>query len=267
MTGLGKLFLILGAIAIAGVLLIGGGAWYWWDQHSTEFLEAGKATIAEGEKSGDKLDESGCVVVALERHKADWTRTLASVIRNGLWLTGCLDTSRQQKPFVRACPPRTTPLQPVSGRAASAFNTGSPTRTVIRSFRISRSTVIRPGGLRRSRPAHRLARRHRPEISIHDPRHANQERKPRCPLKRRKAAACAGRSGSRPDRPTRPSGTVIARGAGKPPAVRMLRTCSCRKGSSPGWQARIWYITSSCRAPGPSRYRSAAAAEAGCRTE
>ena len=110
MTGLGKLFLILGAIAIGGVLLIGGGAWYWWGQHATEFLEAGKATIAEGEKSGDKLDENGCVVLALERHKSDWNRTIASVIRNGLWLTGCLDTSMPQKTFCEGVPSEDNPL-------------------------------------------------------------------------------------------------------------------------------------------------------------
>ncbi len=110
MAGLGKLFLILAAIAIGGLLLIGGGAWYWWDQHSTELIESAKASVADGQRSGGKLQESDCVVHALERHKSDWNRSMASVIRNGLWLTGCLDTSRPQQRFCEGVPPEDNPL-------------------------------------------------------------------------------------------------------------------------------------------------------------
>ncbi len=108
MSGLGKLFLILGLIAIAGVLAIGGGAWYWWKHHSTEFLEAGKATIEDGRKSGERLQESGCVTEAVARHKSG--PGMASTIRNSVWLAGCLDTSSPQADFCEGVPSPDNPL-------------------------------------------------------------------------------------------------------------------------------------------------------------
>jgi hypothetical protein len=96
---MGKLFALLVAIAVAGAALIGGGAWYWWEHHSSGFLASGKAAMMEGEASGRTLDESGCMVQAIERHKADWNLTLASAVRNNLWLSGCLDASRAQEKF------------------------------------------------------------------------------------------------------------------------------------------------------------------------
>ena len=101
---MGKLFVILAAIAVAGSLLIGGGAWYWWQHHSAEFLESGKAAIAEGQATGRRLDEGACMVLAIDRHKADWNRTMASAVRNNLWLSGCLDASRAQDKFCEGVP-------------------------------------------------------------------------------------------------------------------------------------------------------------------
>lgn len=99
-----KLLSILAAIALAGALLIGGGGWYWWTHYGTEFLESGKTAIMEGEASGRSLDESGCMAQAIERHKADWNRTMISAIRNNVWLSGCLDTSRVQEKFCEGVP-------------------------------------------------------------------------------------------------------------------------------------------------------------------
>ena len=96
---MGKLFAMLLAVAVGGALLVGGGAWYWWSHYGTEFLDAGKTAMLEGEASGRTLDESGCMVRAIERHKADWNRTMASAVRNNLWLSGCLNTSRVQEKF------------------------------------------------------------------------------------------------------------------------------------------------------------------------
>jgi hypothetical protein len=110
MTGPGKLFLILGVIAISGLLLIGGAAWYWWDQHSAELFEAARASVEDGQKRGSKLEEGDCIVHALERHKADWNRTMVSVIKNGLWLTGCLDVSKLQPRFCEEVPSQDNPV-------------------------------------------------------------------------------------------------------------------------------------------------------------
>ena len=72
---MGKLIAILAVIAVAGVLLIGGGAWYWWSNYGTEFLDSGKTAMLDGQASGRTLDEAGCMLRAIERHKADWNRT------------------------------------------------------------------------------------------------------------------------------------------------------------------------------------------------
>src|SRR5262245_8776987 len=108
MSSLGRLFLILGLIALAGLLAIGGGAWYWWTHHSQEFLESGKATIEDGRKSGGKLLEGGCVALAVDRHKAG--PGMASTIRNSVWLSGCLDTSSPQADFCDGVPSPENPV-------------------------------------------------------------------------------------------------------------------------------------------------------------
>ena len=99
-----KLLAILAAIAVVGALVIGGGGWYWWNYHGKEFLDSGAAAMVEGEASGRSLDEGGCMAQAIERHKADWNRTMASAIRNNVWLAGCLDTSRVQEKFCEGVP-------------------------------------------------------------------------------------------------------------------------------------------------------------------
>ena len=99
-----KLLAILAAIAVVGALVIGGGGWYWWTYHGKEFLDSGAAAMVEGEASGRSLDEGGCMAQAIERHKADWNRTMASAIRNNVWLAGCLGTSRVQEKFCEGVP-------------------------------------------------------------------------------------------------------------------------------------------------------------------
>ena len=94
-----KLLAILAAIAVVGALVIGGGGWYWWTYHGKEFLDSGAAAMMEGEASGRALDEGGCMTQAIDRHKADLNRTMATAIRNNVWLAGCLNSSRVQEKF------------------------------------------------------------------------------------------------------------------------------------------------------------------------
>ncbi len=119
-----KLLAILAAIAVAGTLLIGGGAWYWWTNHGTEFLDSGKAAMMEGEASGRSLDESGCMTQAIERHKADWNRTMASAIRNNVWLAGCLDASRAQDKFCDDVPSNDDVMAAALWAASACANQG-----------------------------------------------------------------------------------------------------------------------------------------------
>jgi hypothetical protein len=109
--GVLKLFLILAGIAVAGLLLIGASAWYWWDQHSAELIAAGKVAVADGQKTGSRIEEAACVVLALERHKSDWKHGITSAVQQGLWLTGCLDASRPQQKFCEGVP---LPYRPVA---------------------------------------------------------------------------------------------------------------------------------------------------------
>ena len=121
---MGKLFAILAAIALAGVLLIGGGAWYWWTHYGTEFLDSGKMAMLDGQASGRALDEAGCMLRAIERHKADWNRTMASAVRNKLWLAGCLETSRVQEKFCDDVPPSDNAVAAALWAASACANQG-----------------------------------------------------------------------------------------------------------------------------------------------
>jgi hypothetical protein len=99
-----KLLLILLAIAAAGILAIGAGAWYWWSHHSKDFLESGKAVMLEGQAAGRKLDEAACVAFAVDRHRKDGAGSMGASVRNNLWLTGCLEASRPQPKFCEGVP-------------------------------------------------------------------------------------------------------------------------------------------------------------------
>jgi hypothetical protein len=110
MSSAGKLLLILGLIAIGGVIAIAGGAWYWWDRHGSEFLESGKATMEDGRRSGERLQESGCMKEAVARHTSDGGPGLASTVRNSVWLGGCLDASSPQADFCSGIPSPDNPV-------------------------------------------------------------------------------------------------------------------------------------------------------------
>jgi hypothetical protein len=121
---MGKLFAILAAIAVAGALLVGGGAWYWWAHYGTEFLDSGKTAMLDGQASGRTLDEAGCMLRAIERHKADWNRTMASAVRNNLWLAGCLESSRVQEKFCEDVPSSDNPVAAAVWAASACANQG-----------------------------------------------------------------------------------------------------------------------------------------------
>ncbi len=99
-----KVLLVLAAIAVAGSLLLVGGAWYWWDQNGTAMLDAGKTAMEDGQKDGASLTETSCTSTALDRHKADANRSFGSALRNSVWLSGCLNTSKPQEQFCAGAP-------------------------------------------------------------------------------------------------------------------------------------------------------------------
>ncbi|MCY7386484.1 MAG: hypothetical protein LH481_00195, partial [Burkholderiales bacterium] len=97
MTRSAKVLLTLVVLAVVGSLLIGGGAWYLWKQHSGEFFDAGKAAVAEGKKSGAGQKEGGCLAEALARHKAGANGSFGTAVRNNVWFGSCLSASTPQE--------------------------------------------------------------------------------------------------------------------------------------------------------------------------
>ncbi len=78
----------------------------------------------EGEASGRALDESGCMTQAIERHKADWNRTMVSAIRNNVWLSGCLNASRVQEKFCDNVPSEDDVMASALWAASTCANQG-----------------------------------------------------------------------------------------------------------------------------------------------
>lgn len=94
-------------LTVVGSSLIGAGAWYWWNQHSGEFLNAGKAANAEGKKSGAGQKEGACLAEALARHKAGANGSFGTAVRNSVWLSSCLDASTPHEKFCVGVPGHT----------------------------------------------------------------------------------------------------------------------------------------------------------------
>lgn len=105
-----RLFLILAGIAVGGLLLMGGGAWYWWDRNKDKWIDSAKATVADGQRTGSRVEEAACVALALERHKSDRKLGITTAVEHGLWLTGCLDASKPQRRFCDGVPPQDNPV-------------------------------------------------------------------------------------------------------------------------------------------------------------
>jgi hypothetical protein len=99
-----KVLLIIIAAVLGVALLIAGGAWYWWSRNSSEVLDAGATAMTEGQNSGRRLDEGGCMAAAFERHKTDGSQRITAAVRNSLWLTSCLEASKTNDKFCEAVP-------------------------------------------------------------------------------------------------------------------------------------------------------------------
>jgi hypothetical protein len=78
---------------------------YWISSHSGELLEKSKQTMAEGRRFGKGTDNQGCVDEAVSQHRRDPGFT--SSISTQLFLTSCLQASRQTPGFCDDVPKRT----------------------------------------------------------------------------------------------------------------------------------------------------------------
>ncbi len=96
---------IILSVVVSVVLLfivVVGASVYWLSKHTGEYLEAGRQTIEEGERYGQRTDNAGCLREALARHKGNTSFT--SSLANNLFLRGCLEASRPTESFCNDVP-------------------------------------------------------------------------------------------------------------------------------------------------------------------
>lgn len=104
MTGVVKGILIsVVVLVVLGVIAVGAGI-YWISSHSGEFLEKSKQTMVEGEKFGKGTDNQGCVTETVSRHKQN--PGLSGAVATQLFLTSCLQSSRETPGFCAEVPKR-----------------------------------------------------------------------------------------------------------------------------------------------------------------
>lgn len=96
------LLTVLGVV-ICSVLVLAGSGRSWWFKHGDQLIAASRAMVEEGARNGSGMEESACVSEAVERGKTVDASLLSSV-KDGLWLKGCLHTSRAQEAFCADIP-------------------------------------------------------------------------------------------------------------------------------------------------------------------
>jgi len=102
--------IVAGSVAIV-IGLVAGGAWWWWRENSAQLVEAGKAAVLEGRKTGADLDEHGCVAQAVGRHGAEPAKlSLSTSIPNNLFLSACLHSSKASPGFCDGIPSDDEPV-------------------------------------------------------------------------------------------------------------------------------------------------------------
>jgi hypothetical protein len=92
-------------VVVSVVLLVSlviGIGYFWWSRHGEEYVEEGKQVFAEGRKFGVNTDKSGCVSESLSRLKQD--EGITGSLKSGLFLRGCLDSSRETPGFCDGVP-------------------------------------------------------------------------------------------------------------------------------------------------------------------
>ena len=101
-------------ILFAGFVLVcvalAGAGWWWWKTHSAELIETAKTVIEQGKAEGAKLDEGGCLELAMERHRGAGEQSLTTVMTDSMWLTSCLHASKRQADFCTNVPGSSHPI-------------------------------------------------------------------------------------------------------------------------------------------------------------
>lgn len=104
MTTTSKVLIVAGACVLLGAFALIAAGVYWWTHHSRELIQAGKNAIGEGSEIGKRTDNQGCLDEALSRYRQN--RGFVGGMSTGLFLTGCLDSSRPTPGFCDDVPGR-----------------------------------------------------------------------------------------------------------------------------------------------------------------
>lgn len=105
-----QVFAILIGGGVLLLVLAAGGAWWWWKTHSAELIESAKTIVQEGRAEGARLDESGCLELALERHRKVANPSFTEAMSDSIRLTACLHASKRRADFCTDVPGRDHPL-------------------------------------------------------------------------------------------------------------------------------------------------------------
>ena len=89
-------------VLVVGVVIAGV---YWISRNKDAWIARGKEVMTEGRDFGRKTDNQGCVDESISRYKKE--PGLTATISNGLFMRGCLESSRPTRGFCDDVPRQT----------------------------------------------------------------------------------------------------------------------------------------------------------------
>ena len=104
---------ILGVVGLGAVLGVLAGAGILWLSRriGPTLRDSAKAAHSEGQRAGAALDDSACVAASLDRLRTGNPDSVALLLRENLWVVGCLETSRLNDSLCQAVPSPSAPVQ------------------------------------------------------------------------------------------------------------------------------------------------------------
>ena len=88
--------------AVLGVLLVGGGSYFFYQYYGRDMIEAAKHSVDEGQAFGQDSDEWRCMNESLDRYRRD--RGIGAAIKTRIFLKSCLETSTGAAGFCDGVP-------------------------------------------------------------------------------------------------------------------------------------------------------------------
>ena len=96
--------LTIALATLAVIAGLAGAAWWWWKANWQDFDQKTRTVMAEGQKAGASLPESGCLERALARHGESENRSIAGSVQTSLYFRACLDASKPEAKFCDGVP-------------------------------------------------------------------------------------------------------------------------------------------------------------------